>query len=302
MTTKPYENLLYRELSNAIARPVINVASPLLKELVDYSTNAYIRCSSTDDYIGEENEDLAVFILYLHIIEMTDAIEVLVSQSCSIPAFLLLRSNFEALLSMEYILENDYTTRSLSYLAEYIRQRLESYNRDDPNTSQGKEFQKHIANDIWGTDLPLPSIDEVKEWQSNYGTLLNDPQFQDIQNEYRRIKRNRKRRPNWYNLFGGPSNLRQLAIDLDRGGQYEVLYRSWSRITHGIDISRFLGKDSEGEHAIKALRDPNRIKTTTILSSAFIVTATSKMLEKFRPGETWGDWYGREVRPLMNRL
>ena len=39
--------------------------------------------------------------------EMTDGIEVLISQACVVPAIPLLRSSFEALISMEYILEKE---------------------------------------------------------------------------------------------------------------------------------------------------------------------------------------------------
>ena len=100
MTTEPLKTLLDRELSKADAKEVISIASPLLQELVNYSTNAFARCATSTT--GKENEDLATLLLYLHIIEMIDGVEVLLSQSCAIPAIPLVRSSFEALIRDNY--------------------------------------------------------------------------------------------------------------------------------------------------------------------------------------------------------
>ena len=99
MPTKELESVLHREISKAIASPIIAIASPLLQELVNYSTWAYMRCATST---SEEYVDRAPLTLFLHVIEMTDSIEVLITQSCPSPAFPLLRSSFEALLFLEY--------------------------------------------------------------------------------------------------------------------------------------------------------------------------------------------------------
>ena len=66
MPTKPLEAVLYREFSKESARPVIEVASPLLKEVVNYGTNAFMRCATSKSI--QQNEDLAPLMLYLHIV------------------------------------------------------------------------------------------------------------------------------------------------------------------------------------------------------------------------------------------
>jgi hypothetical protein len=58
MPTEPLETLLYRDLSKVAAKEIIEIASPLLQELVNYSTNAFRRCESSTT--GNENEDVAV--------------------------------------------------------------------------------------------------------------------------------------------------------------------------------------------------------------------------------------------------
>ena len=146
MPTKPLEKLLYRELSKVAAKDVIEIASPLLQELVNFSTNAFARSASSSD--GNTDEDLAVLILYLHVIEMTDAVEILVSQSCPAPAQTLLRSSFEATLYLEHILEkeSDYVRRSLSWLVGYVHNRLEAYRLFSPSAPPERSIRQALKD------------------------------------------------------------------------------------------------------------------------------------------------------------
>jgi hypothetical protein len=105
----PYEEhkgLLDRELSKAAGRSQVDLACPLVREIVNHATHTFVRCSSVPDESrrGGENEDLAIYVLYRHLIAQTDAIEVLLSQCCldaSTPVF---RAAFEASLSIDLIL------------------------------------------------------------------------------------------------------------------------------------------------------------------------------------------------------
>ncbi len=85
----------------AEARSLIDAACPLLRELVNHATLVYVRCSRAPDRdrIAGENEGLAPAVLYQQIIELTDSLEVLMSESCVNGAVPLLRSAFEAILS-----------------------------------------------------------------------------------------------------------------------------------------------------------------------------------------------------------
>ena len=83
VATKPLESILYRELSMAEAKEIIELASPLMQELVNYATNVLARCATSRTLSGREDEDVAALALYRHVIELTDGIEVLLSRSCS---------------------------------------------------------------------------------------------------------------------------------------------------------------------------------------------------------------------------
>jgi len=137
MPTDPLQTVLVRELSIARAKEILSIATPLFQELVNYSTNALIRCATSTQ--REENEDLAPLALYRHILEMTDAFEVLIASSCAAPTVPILRSTFEGLLSLDYILESktEYVTRSLSWLATYVHKRIALYETFLPTTPRG---------------------------------------------------------------------------------------------------------------------------------------------------------------------
>lgn len=292
MPTKPLESILYRELSKAEAKDIIEIASPLLQELVNYATNALARCATSTS--GKEDEDLAVLALYRHIIEMTDGIEVLISQCCAIPAIPLLRSSFEALLSIEYVLENDqeYARRSLSWLVGYVHKRLDLYERLDTSTAKGKEFKRFFDEDKNIFNVPLPPAVEAQKAKANLQSMLAKPHLQPIEAEFSSYRR----RPHWYKLFDGPSDLPALARHLKRRGQYEVLYRYWSRVAHAQDLLSFIARTAKGEPSIGRLRDPSLIKEVASYAASFILGATRLVLGKFRPGEDLSKWYKREVR------
>lgn len=292
MPTNALDSILYREVSKVSAREVISIASPLLQELVNYGTNALARAATTRN--RKVDEDLAILVLYRHIIELTDGIEVLVSESCPVPAIPLVRSSFEALLAMEYILENhqEYEQRSLSWLVGYIHKRLDLYDRLDPSTQKGQEFKRDFDNDKTVSNIPLPPVADVQKARTNLQNMLSKSHIQPIEAEFSRHRGT----PNWYRLFGGPSNLENLARHLKRGGQYAILYRSWSTSAHAQDASSFIDRTNDGESAIRRIREPEQIRETTSFAATSLVASTRLILGKLRPGEDLKPWYIREVR------
>lgn len=298
MPTEALKTLLYRDLSKAAASEIIALASPLLQESVNYSTYALIRAFTSS---SRTDEDLAVFALYRQVIEMTDGIEVLISASCPDPAIPLLRSCFEAMLSVEYILESeeDYTRRALAWLVGHITQRLKLYDRLDPETEAGKGFKESIEADKTLIGLELDFSREARAAKANLEPILDRPHIKPIYDEFRRC-----RRPRWYKLFDGPSNRRDLAKRLNRRGQYDFLYREWSKFSHAESLTPFLATLSDGQPAIEGLRNPGNIKVITNLSLNCIVEVTRLVLWKFRPGEeeSFSRWYQREIKEGQAKL
>lgn len=301
MPTNPLESILYRELSKTEAKEIIDIASPLLQELVNFATNALARCATSQDLSGKEDEDVAVLALYRHITELTDGIEVLLSQSCAMAAIPVLRSSFETLLAMEYILENEsiYVQRSLAWMLGYAHRRIDMYERLDPSTSKGQGTKRLFDEDkIMASMLKtLLPVEEAQKAKARLQTMLTKPHFQPIETEY-----NSHKKPEWYRLFDGPNNLRELAVRLRRGGLYEILYRQWSTTAHAQDLLPFMDRTLKGAPTIKRLRDTGRIREIASFAAGFILRATMLILKKLRSGEDITPWYKREVRELYRSL
>ncbi len=303
MPTQPLETILYRELSIASAREAIDNVSPLLQEVVNYSTNVFARCVSS---APGEIENYAVPLIYLHMIEMTDGIEVLLSKSCPTPAKLLLRSLFEALLFIEYILEENYENRALAWIAFFVRKRLALYRSHDPSTNEGRHFRALLKNDKLVGDIRIQYPAEFDDFITHYEEdLLNSPKLEPVQREIERYKREKSRKPRrWYHIFGPqppkktPHSVEQLAKHLDMTAMYEILYREWSAIHHVTEPARFISTTKNKRQAIRPLRDPSEIEMVADFAEVFMVYATRLILRKFRPGEerALAEWHLREVK------
>ena len=298
MPTKPLETILYRDLSKAQAGPVIELASDVLQELVNYASNALVRCATSTK--GQENEDLAVLSLYRHIMEMTDGVEVLISESSVTPAVPLIRSSFEALISMEYIVEDDaqYVARSLAWLVDYLHQRLDLHESLDPSTSRGRKLQRALSQDKTVRTIPEVPQARVSQAIANLRSLLAKAQLTAIDKDFTDLKGQRA----WYRLYGGPNDIRRLAHRVGRAAQYDFLYRYWSRVTHAHDFAPFIATTTEGQGAIRGIRDPSDLKTVANFAASFMLGATRLLIGKFRPGENTSTWYVRDVRPRYTQL
>jgi Family of unknown function (DUF5677) len=160
MPTDEYAALLNRLDAIERAAPLIDAACPLLRELVNHASHAFRRCTSLQDKdkIGGENEDIAAHVLYRHVIELVDGAEVLFRASCVDAAVPVLRAAFEASLSLDYILQQDYARRSLCWTCVYLHGRIAGHRRLDPNTPTGREM---VA--VWQREMEheLPARDST---------------------------------------------------------------------------------------------------------------------------------------------
>lgn len=299
MPTDPMHSVIYPDLSVVAAKEDIDLCSPLLREIINFASNAYQRCSdsTTDDL----DVHIAPLLLYLHLIEMADAVDALIRQSICSPAEILLRSMFEAILSLEYILETDYELRALSWVAFYARHQVEISEQVDPATSTGSKFEEVLDQDNLVASEDFAALKPMADMKRDIlQRLLNKEHFSPIL-EWLEHPSHRKIR-NWYSLFDGPATLRDLARRMGRHAQYLVLYRGWSQVSHALDISRFLNRAGSQDPTVQLIRDPRGIKTVAGFAATFVLTGTRLVLGKFRPGEDYSAWYRREVMEDYHRI
>ena len=300
MYDKPLDTILYPELSIANAQDDIKLAVEIFDKLINYSTHLIMRIFTSVK--GDVNEDVAVPMLYLHLIEMGDAFEVLISNCCIGPAVLQLRSIFESLLYIHYILDDDskYLQRSLSWTFFYGKKRLYNYSIFNKLSDKTKiSINPDLYNEI------------KNKGENSMLNFLSRNQFQIIEEELKRIKKkNNKIKTKWYTLFPnapkefGPLSIQDLAKELSTehlsySDHYETCYRQWSEVSHGHDISRFIKRFSNNSVIKPILRNSDEITTIVSLSVSYFLYATFLVTEKYRNGENVSKWYFNSIKPLI---
>lgn len=303
MPTVPPHGLLDREFSRASVREQVEAANPMLQEIVNYGVAVFARCERTSRL---RDEKLAILLPYLHVLEMVDGVQILLSEAAPIPARLQLRSAFEAILAIEFITETDTTRRAFAFLVADIRQRLAAYRAMDPKTPEGKRQLKRIQSDVFARLMKIPEVRDLDERLKSLEGLLQKPNWKEANEQYNAVQKRSDRRPEWYHLCdpNPPGSIEDLASRVKRGGQYEILYRQASGTVHGGDaIRRQLTKGASGGPVVSGLRDTDELAMTIGFAATLAIGATRKVLLFFRPEEAGGlaKWYLEEVREPLFR-
>jgi hypothetical protein len=241
--------------------------------------------------------EAAVLLSFRHLLEMADGVSELVRSGCAEPVKPLLRSCFEGLLSMEYLLKEDTERRGVAYRVASIHSRIAEYRRVDPSTPEGRQLRKELGHD----DLPLsaliPDMD-TKARVANAMAELEKPKFAPVEAEWKAVKKRLGRRPAWYSLFDGPPDVRSLAIALGRGGWYEIFYRSWSDTGHAGDVFGALTTLSNGTIAMKGLRFPDQLDVLTLMTLSVMRIGLVYVVDSILPTEAKSFMeFGRDIRP-----
>jgi len=300
MPTEPNQKILDPDFAKAGAREIIDDCCPLLREVVNHASHAFLRCQFATQALGGVDEDVAPFALYRIVTETTDGIEVLLRESCGFVAVPLLRTAFEATLSLEYVNRGDSARRGLTWFYVQHADKLRLAKLMCARFESGKTYAEAWQREY---GAPHPEPDRIESTISNLDEVLRKPHLAAIAAEYDRLRRSRAgRRPHWYTLFDGPTDLRHLAILMTRETDYDFLYRYWSGIAHAHDVSAFLTSLSDGTPAFRGMRYPGDLMQVAQLAVIFQVRATRLMIERYRHGEDLSRWYLAEVKPQLERL
>src|SRR5260370_5609101 len=144
MPTDPFKQLFDLEVSTAAAKERIEPAVALIGEIRNYGHTLFARCAYRPEG-GDEN--IAILFLYYHLLEMLDAVGVLIAESAPVPAELQVRAMFEALVSLSFILKADTTRRAHGYLVGPFTERIRFYETLDPSTPAGQRYRQALDSD-----------------------------------------------------------------------------------------------------------------------------------------------------------
>jgi hypothetical protein len=241
-----------------------------------------------------------ILLLVRHVIESVDGVAMLVSSSGSHPCQPLLRSALEAVLGVLYILGKDTKQRALAYQVAHAHKKIKLYDRLDPTTPTGKELRRLLDGDPMEDFFnALPFLNYPK-MIANLQAMLVAPDFQPIEAEWHRVKAlNNKRDPEWYSLFGGPRNVRELAVRLRMTGMYEFLYRFWSESVHAGMAMEAIGWKG-GATVVRPVRHPEQLQSAVQHAAGFALDLAKRLLEFYAPA-MWPQLQGHYMQNISKR-
>lgn len=248
-----------------------------------------------------------VFVMARHICESLDAVAVLAEKGCAEPCKPLLRTSLEAILGVEFILESDSERRGMAYQVAHAHRQISLYQRLDPTTSVGQELQKVLASDPIVARVQLPPRD-MRPLIANLESMLAQPEFVPIEAEWKRLKG----KGPWFHLFGGPANVRELAIRLNHGGMYEFLYRHWSNSVHAGDCLTHVAPRRptqtdvpEGSLLIRPLRHPEGLQSLIVMAVGLSIETARLLFRRYGTEAQWNAFqiaYTERIRPKYGEL
>lgn len=297
--TVPVFEILPRNGRDSEEIELLSKFSFLIEEFANFGTHVLkwdLEITRTGD------EHIPIPMMFRHLLELGDSISILVKHSCIDPCKLQLRGMLETMLGIEYLLEKDTLNRAMGFMVWHHHKTLKTYKRFNPNDQVNKDLQKKIkADKIYVEGLPLGSFPNLEDHIKNLESLLSSPTYILAETEYQTLKK-QNNNPPWYQLFGGPRSIEQLANYLNRQTFYEFLYRYLSGPTHGTDI--FEGKLFSSKNSnidIVQLRFAKDAQIIVQYTLSFLLLTYQAFIEKRIPAHKTdlSNWYLKIQKPYL---
>lgn len=292
MKWEAHPEVLDKTKAKRRARRINRVLCPLVEEIIAYGTQAYKRA-----YAKADRETQYVIVsIFLKVVEMMDGVHMLFREAICTPANVLLRAEFESLLSLEYVLKEDTDRRARCYIFMSLLEQLDDYELFHGDTEKGVAFRSRCHE----KGINLAPDREADITAEECRARIESIDFEEIRSYYDALPkgvRNSVIRPAWYSLLKGPKNLYFLAKECQRELQYECLYPEWSRTAHGKDVYRVLHKHT-AQSAYVRLRDCIDHSTMGYFAVVFGLDAILHLTANALPDEmdTLSEWLHASLR------
>mgnify|MGYP005853213195 CR=1 FL=1 len=275
--------------------------SEIIEEAVNFGSLVFKWCNESLE--GKANKEVPLILLFRHILELLDAVSILIKESSAEPCKLQLRSMFEALLSINYILDDKKDERAYAFLVCHAFKKIKTYRKLDPTTQHGRQFKGILKDSVLG-DLDLSDLFDLPKMVEQQEELFEKEGFREAYKELERLRRNGRKNPNWFEFYDGPSDLEQIAIELNKRDYYEILYRHWSDYVHASDIiTGNLGKTEKGTY-LTSIRQPFEAQTITSIAITMALEAFRKMIKHYVPLQIthYKIWYMENMQKYYKKL
>jgi hypothetical protein len=276
---EPNERLLRR--AEAAEQAQKTYADPLdaLRDMVGYGTNLIPRVHAFSDK-GDASM-VVIGVLLKQIVEMLDAIDVLMSHGNSFPALLQVRAAFEASLYMDWILQADSDKRALYYIVANLRDEATWARRSISGSAEKTAYETALGKTIKHSD-PAMIDSEGRKQLTGIEAILANPKYQPIDAAFT-AARGKRYEPHWYQVLGVKS-LRKMAEQVNRVVHYEVIYDRGSDAMHAGLYKDHL-KTRKGEFVMRSLRNLADGRDVFVFTMIVAMHSFQAVLTHYRPDE-----------------
>ena len=275
----PHKGLLNDESATAFASEQLKPWTNLLRDLANYGSHLIPRAfSSSSKTLGDA---VVIGILLRQLVAMIDAIEILLCRSAVHAATLQLRAMFEASVYIEWMLAGDRETKAAYYYVHnLLRLRLWAM-RVQSGTAESSSF-KDIMNKA---SLPVDETlgDEGKRQVQEIDRVLSQARFVAVRDEFQDWKKRNGRRPAWYSPLG-VTDLRNMAINVNKEPLYVIIYGSGSEVMHASNYGQHVSIQSE-RITFYSIRHPKEFSNTVRLTATIAFDMFMKIRHEYREGE-----------------
>lgn len=277
-----------------------------IQEAIKFMDNALEECINYGTYLAgwlhkttSKNEhDFPIYSTFLHFLDCLDSIRLLIPSSQSSGIKTLSRALFEASLVFRYLISNSRDKGVLAYQVSFTRKRISQRKMLDINEDKGSEFLVNFEKQVGVKITPQDSV----ELNKHLNAYLEREDILPIDKEWRRTKKKLKRVPNWYSLFDGPVNLKELANLLNEGIMYELLYSDLSQHIHGSNSTKNIAVVQQEEGKLSAistgLRNPADLQDSIRWVLMTVMSTYTDLFNKYYPKrkKRFSDWYTKKFR------
>ena len=304
MKTIPIQNFIPRENDPTI-QDLLTKYAEFLEEIVNFGS--HIMTWKPIDYMKGE-QALPITLFLRNYLSNIDSCSILVKNSSIEPCNNLLRTSFENLLSIFYLIDDSSGKKAMGYLIWDAFEKAKILTKHD-----GKSKQYNNLVDIYKKTEILfdekPTIFKDIDYRKEINQKrINAKQYSEILKEYHRTSGKYKpRQIAWYNLYDGPCNIRELSVRLKLEAFYEMLYKNWSSSTHGTDvINGVITGDENGMAQINQIRLPFDAETVTGIGINLSVLLFSKYIKAKIPERDnefirWYKEFSQETKIVFER-
>ena len=277
----PNENMLNRDEARVFIKQNFQDQLDVMEDIINYGTHLIPRCFKSSE--KSITDAILIFVLLKHIVEMFDAVHILLKECSVLASYLQTRSMLESGFYLEYILkEKEKTESRAAHFYVWNQRKHLFFSESSLDRTEGKEGYLDELEET--TEDRETEFDQARKHAQDavdqIGKILELDDFKSVNEEFINLK---KPFPNWFSLEG-INSIRQMADHLGHLTIYDVLYSQMSDVAHGTSmISHMVKRD--GKLVFEKMRNPQTIDTLIRVSTSTAIGAYLQIIDKYRPGE-----------------